>query len=118
MTTFSRGRARYFGEREKVSLAVYEVYWAFGRSGDERWGQGMCTAEWGSAASWEGILLFSIPDEELAPAVGHDETDAEEVVDWLEAPGGDVALWREGVSFPGWVGGCVVRMRTLYWTAS
>lgn len=47
----------------------------------------------GPGERWN-ILLFPVPDEDLAPAVGHDETDAEEVVDGLEAAGGDVALWR------------------------
>lgn len=78
----------------------------------------MCTAERGSAVFWKSTLLFSVPDEDLAPAVQHNEADAEEVVDGLEAAGGDVALRREDVSFPGRVGGSVVRMRTLYWTAS
>ena len=57
---------------------------------------------------WPSILLFSISNEELAPAVGHDEADAEEVVGGLEAAGGDVALPRKDVSF-------VVGLEVLRW---
>ena len=54
--------------------------------------------EWGrrrAGAFKRGVLLFSGPNEDLAPAIGHDETDTEEVIGGLEAAGGDIALdWR------------------------
>lgn len=43
------------------------------------------------AFQWS-VLLFSGPNEDLAPAIGHDETNAEKVISGLEAAGGDVAL--------------------------
>jgi hypothetical protein len=69
-------------------------YSGYCRRGD---GRGLCKAagSWG-IQSWQkrSVLLFPVPDEDLAPAVSHDEADAEQVVGGLEAPGGDVALWR------------------------
>ena len=38
------------------------------------------------------LLLLALPDEDFAPAVGHDEPDAKEVVGGFEAAGRDVAL--------------------------
>ena len=73
--------------------------------------------EGGGGSSY--VLFFSLADEELTPAVGHDEADAEEVIGGLEASGWNVALrTKKMVSFCGWVGGIGMRMRTLYWIAS
>lgn len=38
------------------------------------------------------LMLLALADEDLSPAVGHDQADAEEVVHGSEAAGGDVAL--------------------------
>jgi hypothetical protein len=40
--------------------------------------------------------LFALSQEDLPPAVGHDAEDADEVPEWAEAAGRDVALWRGG----------------------
>jgi len=43
-------------------------------------------------------VLLSSSNEELAPAICHHETDAEEVVDRFEAADGNVALLKKGIS--------------------
>jgi hypothetical protein len=52
----------------------------------------------GLGAFWGSVLLFPGSNEDLAPAIGHDETGDEEVISGLEAAGGNVALERRNVS--------------------
>lgn len=50
------------------------------------------TREEGQVEAGGSILLFPAPNEDLAPAVSHDKTDAEEVVGGLESSGRDIPL--------------------------